>query len=195
MQPLYPIPTISTDTDFEMLAGFDERNLNFLKEDYLRLSNNKIIPPLLRLESRAEVADRATQRRPYRAGVIAGSIILRARLHGIDVSPRAVFDQEVVGDVDWRGMRSARFALRQYFAEGVDVKHHLYQSVELPWALQNSSFVDPDARQHELREDWMVIGLGDTLRLGEIAYAKHLGIAPREPLVLNIIDGTIPKGA
>jgi len=30
-------------------------------------------------------------------------------------------------------MRLARFALSQYFAADVDIKQHLYQTVELPW--------------------------------------------------------------
>jgi len=178
--PLYPISSNEMDADFSMLASFDDNHLETLKEDYLhRLADADPTHFLMNLEARPYLQDVPLLRRPYRAGVIAGSIILRERIYAIEQKPHDVFRGEHQRQIDWPAMKLARFTLRQYFASDFDVKQHLYETVELPWFLHDSSFVPYG--QSLPTNDWMATGIGDILRIGDIAEAQYTGQAVREP--------------
>jgi hypothetical protein len=179
---LYPIPSSEMDADFSMLSNFDDSDLTFLKQDYLQnLAETDPTHFLMALEARKELEAVPSLRRTYRAGVIAGSIILRQRLHTIGQVPHEVFVGEHQKSIDWQRMRLSRFALRQYFASDVDIKQHLYATVEFPWLAHDSQFVPyndtPPAN------DWMAVGMGDMLRIGDVAEAHVTGQKIRQPLI------------
>ena len=179
---LYPIPSSEMDADFSMLRDFDDSDLTFLKQDYLQnLPETDPTHFLMTLEARKGFEAVPSLRRTYRAGVIAGSIILRQRLHTIGQVPREVFAGEHQRTIDWTSMKLSRFALRQYFASDVDIKQHLYTAVEFPWLTHDSQYVPysdtPPAN------DWMAIGMGDMLRIGDVAEAHFTGQEIRQPLI------------
>jgi hypothetical protein len=180
--PLYPIPSSEMDADFSMLSHFDDSNLTFLKGDYLHnLADNDPTHFLMTLEARQYLRDVPLLRRTYHAGVIAGSIILRKRLRTIGQDPHKVFEGEFQQEVDWPTMKLTRFALKQYFAAGVDIKQHLYQTVESPWFLDDSRYVPYGKLQPA--NDWMAVGMGDILRIGDIAEAHFTSQEVRDPLI------------
>ena len=181
--PLYPIPSSEMDANFDMLSGFDDNDLTFLKEDYLHhLADTDPTHFLMTLEARQYLRDVPLLRRTYRAGVIAGSVILRERLHAIGQDPHEVFDGEFQREVDWPAMKLARFALGQYFAAAdVDIKQHLYQTVEFPWVLHDSHYIPYGELQPA--NDWMAVGMGDILRIGDVARAHFTGQEVRDPLI------------
>ena len=182
VQSLYPIPGDEMDTDFSMLRLLDDDDLTFLRDDYLNhLADTDPTHFLMTLEARQYLQDTALLRRTYRAGVIAGSVILRARLHTIGQDPHEVFEGEFQRTVDWSTMKLTKFALKQYFAANVDIKQHLYETVELPWFLHDSRYVPYGALQPA--NDWMAVGMGDILRVGDIAEAHFTGQQPRRPLI------------
>ena len=179
---VYPIPSAQMDADFSMLSTFDDSDITFLKRDYLRnLDEADPTHFLMTLEGRAYLENIPSLRRSYRVGVIAGSIILRERLHTIGQEPRELFAGEHQRTIDWASMRLSRFALRQYFAADVDIKQRLYTTVEFPWLTHDSQYVPysdtPPAN------DWMAIGMGDMLRIGDVAEAVSMGHEPRRPLI------------
>lgn len=183
--PLYPIPSSEMDADFDMLGRFDDNDLTFLKGDYLHhLADANPTHFLMTLEARPYLHNVPLLRRTYRAGVIAGSIILRDRLHAIGQNPHEVFNGEFKRKVDWPAMKLAKFALRQYFAADVDIKQHLYQTVELPWLLHDSRYVPYGESQPA--NDWMAVGMGDILRIGDVAEAHFTGQEIRDPLILPL---------
>ncbi len=183
MPELYPIPSSEMDADFSMLSGFDDNDLTFLKQDYLQnLAETDPTHFLMALEARKELDAVPALRRTYRAGIIAGSIILRQRLQTIEHAPHEVFVGEHQKSIDWQGMKLSRFTLRQYFASDVDIKQHLYRTVEFPWLTHDSQYVphnDTDAPTN----DWMAIGMGDMLRVGDVAEARFTGQQIRRPLI------------
>ena len=182
---LYPIPSSEMDADFDMLKSLDDDDLTFLKDDYLhRLANADPTHFLMSLEARQYLQNVPLLRRTYRAGVIAGSIILRERLRTIGQDPHEVFHGEFQQEVDWPTMKLTRFVLQQYFATDVDVKQHLYQTVELPWFLHDSRYVPYSESQPA--NDWMAVGMGDILRVGDVAEAHFTGQDVRHPSTLPL---------
>lgn len=180
--PLYPIPNSEMDADFSMLSHFDDDDLTFLRDDYLNhLADADPTHFLMTLEARQYLHDVPLLRRTYRAGVIAGSVILRERLHVIGQDPHEVFDGEFQREVDWPTMKLARFTLGQYFAADVDIKQHLYQTVEFPWFLHDSHYVPYGESQPA--NDWMAVGMGDILRVGDVAEAHFTGQKIRPSLI------------
>lgn len=180
--PLYPIPGSEMDADFDMLQLLDDEDLTFLKDDYLRhLPDADPTHFLMSLEARQYLQRVPLLRRTYRAGVIAGSVILRERLHTIGQDPHEVFGGEFQREVDWPHMKLAKFALKQYFAADVDIKQHLYQTVEFPWFLHDSRYVPYGESQPA--NDWMAVGMGDILRIGDVAESHFTGQEMRPPLI------------
>jgi hypothetical protein len=183
--PLYPIPSSEMDADFNMLSYLDDDDLTFLRDDYLHhLADTDPKHFLMTLEARQYLRDVPLLRRTYRAGVIAGSVILRERLHTIGQDPHEVFNGEFQQEVDWPTMKLARFALRQYFAADVDIKQHLYLTVESPWFLHDSRYVPYGESQPA--NDWMAVGMGDILRVGDVAEAHFTGRKMRSPLISTL---------
>ena len=180
---LYPIPSIDMDAEFAMLGTFDDENITHLKTDYLKLPEDNPAHFLIALHAREYLADTPTLRRPYRAGVIAGSIILRSRIYAIGEEPRSFLADAPHERVDWPEMQLSRFALRQYFAADVDVKQHLYETVETPWFLHGSYYATYG--EHPAN-DWMAIGMGDMLRVGDEAEARAQATAPRPPITAPV---------
>ena len=182
---LYPISSNEMDADFAMLSRFDDGDLTFLKDDYLHhLTDTDPTHFLMTLGARRYLRDVPTLRRTYRAGVIAGSIILRERLHALGQNPREVFAGEFQHEVEWPAMKLAKFALRQYFAADVDIKQHLYQTVEFPWFLHDSRYVPYG--ESLPANDWMAVGMGDILRIGDIAETHFTSQEMRRPLILPL---------
>jgi hypothetical protein len=182
IMPLYPIPNSEMDADFSMLSDLDDDDLTFLRDDYLHhLADTDPTHFLMTLDARRYLSDVPLLRRTYRAGVIAGSVILRERLHAIGQDPHEVFDGEFQREVDWPTMKLARFTLGQYFAADVDIKQHLYQTVEFPWFLHNSHYAPYGELQSA--NDWMAVGMGDILRIGDVAETHFTGQKLRHPLI------------
>lgn len=179
---LYPISSNEMDADFAMLSRFDDDDLTLLKDDYLHhLADADPTHFLMTLGARQYLHDVPTLRRTYRAGVIAGSIILRDRLHTMGQNPREVLAGEPQHEVGWPTMKLAKFALRQYFAADVDIKQHLYQTVEFPWFLHDSRYV-PYGESLPVN-DWMAVGMGDILQIGNVAEAHYTGQEVPRPLI------------
>jgi hypothetical protein len=173
------------EANFARLKLFDDDDLTFLRNDYLHnLTDTDPTHFLMTLEARQYLRDVPLLQRTYRAGVIAGSVILRERLHTIGQDPHKVFVGEFQQQVDWPAMKLSRFALRQYFAADVDIKQHLYQTVELPWFLDDSRYVPYSESQPA--NDWMAVGMGDMLRIGDVAGAHFTGQKIRLPLILPL---------
>lgn len=181
---LYPIPSVDMDAEFDMLSTFDDENITHLKSDYLLLPDNNPAHFLIALHAREYLADVPALRRPYRAGVIAGSIILRSRIYAIGKDPHTFLAESPHQRIDWRKMQLSRFALRQFFASDVDIKQHLYETVEFPWLQHDSRYATHDPNHSN---DWMAIGMGDILNVGNEAEAQVLAAEPRTPVVFPIL--------
>lgn len=187
-QDIFKVSARHTDEAFSVMGRFDEADLGALKLDYLRYPNMKLIRELLECKAREEIISQDNKRRPYRAGVILGSYIARHQIRSVGVEPIKVLNRDVLDKVDWPAMVASRFALRQFFDEGVDVKQHLYKAIEYGWAMDGNTFVAPEAKIHQPTEDWMIAGLGDTCRLTEVAYAEYIGESAREALIVPMLN-------
>lgn len=171
------------DAEFAMLSTFDDENITHLKTDYLKLPEDNPAHFLIALHAREYLADIPTLRRPYRAGVIAGSIILRSRIYAIGQEPHTLLAEAPHQRINWYEMQLSRFALRQYFAANVDIKQHLYETVEFPWFLHDSRYASHD--EHPAN-DWMAIGMGDMLRVGDVAESHTRAVELRQPIILTL---------
>jgi len=171
------------DAEFAMLSTFDDENITHLKTDYLKLPEDNPAHFLIALHAREYLADIPKLRRPYRAGVIAGSIILRSRIYAIGKEPSTFLAEAPHQRINWPELQLSRFALRQYFAANVDIKQHLYETVEFPWFLHDSHYA---AYEEPTANDWMAIGMADMLRVGDIAEARTQTTEPRQPITVPI---------
>jgi hypothetical protein len=185
-QGVFPVSERDTDEAFTVMSRFDEGDLTTLKHDYMHYPHAKLIRELLECNARPEIVSQDDKRRPYRAGVILGSYIARHQIRSVGIEPVEVLNRDVIGSVNWSAMAASRFALRQFFDEGVDVKKHMYRTIEYKWAMSGNPYAAPEAIDHQPAEDWMTIGLGDTCRLVEVAHADYVGEPARNALVVRV---------
>lgn len=184
---LFKIDQAVLEADFEMLGDYGTDNLELLKRIWMddSLEHNPS-HELLTLSLRPELEDNDQIRRAYRAGVLVGTIIMRQRLQAIDADYSVVelsrtpvisigdrvrhYEQFPTISAD---IKLSRFALSQFFDSTVDITEHLKTTLEADWLHNKNTFL-PEATVNAPRNDWLAVGIGDTLALYGTLYAVHM---------------------
>lgn len=190
---LFPIGQDVLDADFRALGEYDTDDIELLKTIWLDDSlDRNPSHELLTLALRPELASDDQIRRTYRAGTLVGTIIMRHRMQAIhaDYSIVDLSHAPIVSLVDHSeqheqfptmppDMKLSRFALNQFFDGQVDVAEYLKTTLEADWDQSHNTF-QPSTTMGTPRNDWLAVGMGDTLALYGMLYALHTGQeAPR----------------
>ncbi|MBI3888985.1 hypothetical protein HY312_00190 [Candidatus Saccharibacteria bacterium] len=186
---LFKIDQAVLEADFEMLGDYGTDNLELLKKIWMddSLEHNPS-HELLTLSLRPELEDNDQIRRAYRAGVLVGTIIMRQRLQAIDADYSVVeLSRTPVISIGDRGkhyeqfptisadIKLSRFALSQFFDSTVDIAEHLKTTLEANWLHNKNTFL-PEVTADAPRNDWLAVGIGDTLALYGTLYASNTGL-------------------
>lgn len=185
---LFPIKQSVLDADFKRLGGYNTDNLELLKSFWLDNSlQRNPSHELLTLTMRPEIKDHALMRRAYRAGVLVGTTVMRHTLDEASIAYDTVdlAAATVTSLKDHTATREqfpallpenklSRFALSQFFDSEVDIAQHLQETLESDW-LSNHNTFQPQATADAPHNDWLAVGMGDTLALYGTLYARHMG--------------------
>lgn len=185
-QDLFPIGQNVLNDDFRALGEYSTDNLSLLKDIWLDTSlERNPSHELLELAFRPELESNDQIRRAYRAGILVGTIILRHRLHDIEAE-YSIVDLSSTPAIDFADgsrtfeqfptfspdMKLSRFALSQFFDSNVDVAEHLKTTLEADWLHNRNTFM-PSVADDTPQNDWLAVGMGDTLALYGTLYALH----------------------
>ena len=202
---LFKIDQEVLEADFERLGTYDTDDLELLKKLWLdkSLSDNPT-QRLLALEIRPDIAEEseahASIRRPYRAGVLIGTIVMRHRMSHLGI-PHSIVDlarhQKATSTfhtlshellpVEPTDIRLSRFALNQFFNREVDIAQHLKNTLEEDWLHRHNSFA-PTNTHDTPHNDWLAVGMGDTLATYGLLYAKHAGVTQQPVYKLKYLE-------
>lgn len=189
-RPLLPIEQEILRADFRALGSYDSDDLEHLKSIWLLdgLHNNPS-HKLLTLEAREEVKPIDSIRRAYRAGVLAGTLIIRHQLADIQEDPSILtMTEHEPMPIEWPRMKLARFALSSMFDTPRDVSEALRDKVEKSWLSHHNTFQPTAEEAENIKNDWLAIGMGDAIALNVTVHAHHhntpqplLAIKPLKP--------------
>lgn len=191
-EPLYPISHDRMVDNFDAVMQYSENTLEFFQgvwSNDLALHDNPSLF-LLQLGARPELAHHDQLNKAYSIGVFVGTLIVRKLLQDTAV-PLEAITMELATEVDrtvWLSMKGSRHLLRQFF-EDVDVKQQLHDTVEAKWQEEHVTFLPKKDDLRQPANDWVAVGLGDTLAIYGLLHADYTGqslvLYTPEPLKLE----------